>query len=98
MPPRVNSSSLLCDRPMPLCGCSSFQEPQAAEGKSGTPVPLRPGWDANKEKPMNDDNQPTDLRDVQPSSFAHVIGQGHVTAALKIAVEASFQEKKRLDE
>lgn len=47
---------------------------------------------------MNDNNQPTDLRDVQPSSFAHVIGQGHVTAALKIAVEASFQEKKRLDE
>jgi Holliday junction DNA helicase RuvB len=52
----------------------------------------------NEEKQMKDDNQPTDLRDVQPSSFAHVIGQGHVTAALKIAVEASFQEKKRLDE
>jgi Holliday junction DNA helicase RuvB len=51
-----------------------------------------------KETAMNDDTQPSDLRDVQPSSFAHVIGQGHVTAALKIAVEASFQEKKRLDE
>ena len=47
---------------------------------------------------MNDDQEPNDLRDVQPTSFSHVIGQRHVTAALKIAVEASFQEKKRLDE
>ncbi len=47
---------------------------------------------------MNGDNRPTDLRDVQPTSFGHVVGQGHATAALKIAVEASFQEKKRLDE
>src|ERR1700752_2639050 len=44
------------------------------------------------------DDIPTDLRDVQPTSFSHVIGQRHVTAALKIAVEASFQERKRLDE
>lgn len=47
---------------------------------------------------MSDSNEPTGLRDVQLTSFAHVIGQGHVTAALKIAVEASFAEKKRLDE
>ena len=47
---------------------------------------------------MNDDQEPNDLRDVQPSSFSHVIGQRHVTQALKIAVEASFQERKRLDE
>ncbi len=40
----------------------------------------------------------TDLRDVQPSSFSHIIGQRHVTEALKIAVDASFQEGKRLDE
>ena len=41
---------------------------------------------------------PPDLRDVQPSSFSHVIGQKHVTQALRIACEASFAEKKRLDE
>src|ERR1700722_11888445 len=45
---------------------------------------------------MND--EPTDLRDIQPCSFRHVIGQGHVTQALQVAVEASFAEKKRLDE
>lgn len=44
------------------------------------------------------DEIPNDLRDVQPTSFAHVIGQRHVTAALQIAVEASFQERKRLDD
>lgn len=47
---------------------------------------------------MSDEQEPNDLRDVQPTSFNHVIGQRHVTAALKIAVEASFQENKRLDE
>lgn len=41
---------------------------------------------------------PSDLRDVQPTSFAHVVGQRHVTQALKIACEASFAERKRLDE
>ena len=41
---------------------------------------------------------PPDLRDVQPSSFNHVIGQRHVTQALRIACEAAFAEKKRLDE
>lgn len=44
------------------------------------------------------DEVPNDLRDVQPSSFRHIIGQRHVTEALKIAVDASFQEGKRLDE
>ena len=43
-------------------------------------------------------SEPTDLRDIQPSSFRHIIGQVHVTEALKIAVEASFAEGKRLDE
>lgn len=47
---------------------------------------------------MNNSDEPTDLRDVQPSSFRHVIGQRHVTQALQIACEASFAEKKRLDE
>ncbi len=46
---------------------------------------------------MSDDN-PTDLRDVQPTSFRHIIGQSHVTKALQIACDASFQERKRLDE
>ena len=46
---------------------------------------------------MNEET-PNDLRDVQPSSFRHIIGQRHVTEALKIAVDASFQESKRLDE
>jgi Holliday junction DNA helicase RuvB len=48
---------------------------------------------------MTDFNElPNDLRDVQPTSFRHIIGQRHVTEALQIAVEASFQEGKRLDE
>ena len=47
---------------------------------------------------MSDDQEPNDLRDVHPSSFSHVIGQSHVTQALKIAVEASFQERKRMDD
>lgn len=47
---------------------------------------------------MADETEPTDLRDVQPTSFRHVIGQQHVTEALKIACEASFAEGKRLDE
>jgi Holliday junction DNA helicase RuvB len=44
------------------------------------------------------ESTPKDLRDVQPSSFRHIIGQRHVTEALQIAVDASFQEGKRLDE
>ncbi len=47
---------------------------------------------------MKEENNPTDLRDIQPNSFGHVVGQDHVKAALQIAVEASFQERKRLDE
>jgi holliday junction DNA helicase RuvB len=47
---------------------------------------------------MSDDRSPNDLRDVQPTSFSHVIGQRHVTEALKIAVDASFHERKKLDE
>ena len=47
---------------------------------------------------MNDDQEPPDLRDIQLSSFSHVTGQRHVTQALKIAVDASFHEGKRLDE
>lgn len=46
---------------------------------------------------MSNEN-PLDLRDVQPTSFRHIIGQTHVTQALQIAVDASFQEGKRLDE
>ena len=44
------------------------------------------------------DETPKDLRDIQPSCFRHVIGQNHVRKALQIAVDASFQEGKRLDE
>jgi Holliday junction DNA helicase RuvB len=47
---------------------------------------------------VNDADRPADLRDVQPTSFSHVVGQGHVTQALRIAVDAAFQERKRLDE
>jgi len=46
---------------------------------------------------MSDDT-PKDLRDIQPTSFRHIIGQTHVKKALQIAVDASFQEGKRLDE
>jgi Holliday junction DNA helicase RuvB len=47
---------------------------------------------------MNDNDEPNDLRDVQPTSFRHIIGQRLVTQALEIAVSASFAEQKRLDE
>jgi len=47
---------------------------------------------------MSNSDEPTDLRDIQPSSWRHVIGQAHVTQALQIACEASFAEKKRVDE
>ncbi len=47
---------------------------------------------------MSDSDDPNDLRDVQPTSFRHIIGQKHVSEALRVAVEASFAEKKRLDE
>ena len=47
---------------------------------------------------MDNNENPTDLRDVQPTSFRHIIGQTHVTKALQIAVDASFQEGKKLDE
>ena len=46
---------------------------------------------------MSNDN-PKDLREIQPTSFRHIIGQTHVAKALGIAVDASFQEGKRLDE
>jgi Holliday junction DNA helicase RuvB len=46
---------------------------------------------------MSNDN-PKDLREIQPTSFRHIIGQNHVKKALQIAVDASFQEGKRLDE
>lgn len=47
---------------------------------------------------MSNNDEPTDLRDVQPSSFRHIVGQAHVTQALRIACEASFAENKRLDD
>ena len=43
-------------------------------------------------------DEPTDLRDIEPTSFRHIVGQKHVTQALQIACEASFAEKKRLDD
>lgn len=46
---------------------------------------------------MSNEN-PIDLRDIQPTSFRHIIGNANVTKALEIACEASFQEGKRLDE
>ena len=45
---------------------------------------------------MSNDN-PNDLRDVQPTSFRHIIGQTHVEKALQLEVDAA-SEKKRLDE
>jgi len=43
-------------------------------------------------------DEPTDLRDVEPTSFRHLVGQAHVKRALEIACESSFAEKKRLDD
>jgi holliday junction DNA helicase RuvB len=47
---------------------------------------------------MENSEQPNDVRDVQPSSSRHIIGQRHVAEALTIAIAPSFQEGKRLDE
>jgi len=47
---------------------------------------------------MNSSEEPNDLRQVELTSFRHVIGQRHVTEALQIACKASFQEGKRLDD
>ena len=47
---------------------------------------------------MLENDRPNDLQDVRPTSFSHIVGQRHVTEALRIAVDASFQERKRLDE
>ena len=50
---------------------------------------------------MNDfdfNDQPDELRDVQPSSFSHVIGQENAKAALRIAVDYAFQAQKKLDD
>lgn len=44
------------------------------------------------------DENPVDLRDVRPTSFRHMIGNKHVTEALRIAVESSFATKTRLDD
>ena len=50
---------------------------------------------------MNDfdfNEQPDELRDVQPSSFSHVIGQENAKAALRVAVDYAFQSGKKLDD
>lgn len=47
---------------------------------------------------FENNNEPNDLRDIAPSSLRHIIGQKHVVEALQIAVDASFQQSKRLDE
>jgi len=50
---------------------------------------------------MDDEQEPNelkDIRDVQPTAFRQIIGQEHVKKALEIAVEASFAERKRLDD
>ena len=50
---------------------------------------------------MNDfdfNDEPNELRDVQPSSFRHVIGQENAKAALQIAVDYSFQARKKADD
>jgi len=46
----------------------------------------------------NQEKTPTELRDVRPSSFSHIIGQDHVKQALQVAVDASFHENSRLCE
>jgi len=47
---------------------------------------------------MNSSEEPTDLRDIQPTSFRQIVGQKHVVHALQIACKASFQEGTRLAE
>ncbi|WP_437191369.1 AAA family ATPase [Planctomicrobium sp. SH527] len=42
--------------------------------------------------------QINDVREFQPQSLRHIIGQTHATKALEIAVEASFAEQHRMDD
>lgn len=44
------------------------------------------------------EKSPTELRDVQPTSFSHIIGQENAKEALQIAVDASFHTGNRLEE
>jgi Holliday junction DNA helicase RuvB len=41
------------------------------------------------------DNQPSDLRECQPTSLRHLIGMSKIVETLSIAIEASFAEGKR---
>src|SRR5690606_9574884 len=92
---------LLLPARIPRHGAGSRQRGMAA-GRAGSSRPAKGTTRGEEESDggeMTDfDDQPNDLRDVQPTSFRHIIGQRHVTEALQIAVEASFQEGKRLDE
>src|SRR5690606_8402708 len=86
---------------IPRHGAGGRQRRMAA-GRPGTTCPAKSKTKGEEESDgdeMSDFNEePNDLRDVQPTSFRHIIGQRLVTEALQIAVEASFQERKRLDE
>jgi Holliday junction DNA helicase RuvB len=46
----------------------------------------------------NQEQTPTELRDVRPTSFSHIIGQENAKQALQIAVDASFHTGNRLEE
>jgi holliday junction DNA helicase RuvB len=39
-----------------------------------------------------------DINDVQPTSLSHIVGQRSVVSQLRVAIDASFAENKRLDD
>ena len=41
---------------------------------------------------------PHDLNDAAPSSLAHIVGQQGVTNQLRVALDAAFEDHKRLDD
>jgi Holliday junction DNA helicase RuvB len=48
--------------------------------------------------PLEDEPMAQDLNDAAPSSLAHIIGQRAVVNQLQVALDASFQDHKRLDD
>lgn len=44
---------------------------------------------------MDDDQEPTDLRDCQPTSLRHIVGAKNIVESLSIAIDACFAEGKR---
>lgn len=55
-------------------------------------------WVMSESVPEHDvSDQHTDIRDFEPPSLRHIIGHRHVVETLTVAVDAAFQDAKRLE-